>query len=764
MQSKTGRATLLEPGRNCWRIEHTQRFRLLIDADAYFSALRRAIVRARHRVFILGWDIDSRMLLMPGGAGDGFPEPLGDFLRAVVAARPQLHVHMLNWDFAMLYALEREWLPVYKSEWRKQHRLSYRLDARHPVGASHHQKIVVIDDQLAFVGGIDLARSRWDTPDHACDNPLRRDPLGARYAPFHDVHAMLDGDAAAALGELARSRWLKAGGKRDREHREHRDNGRPMANAPAAPVSATDAWPPDCAPDLTDFNIAIARTAPAYLEAAGIHEIRQLYLDAIAHARRHLFFENQYFTSNVLSNALCARLHDADAPEVLVISPQTQSGWLEQMTMGGLRARIHQRLKAADRHQRYRMYCPHLPDLAQGCLNVHSKVFAVDDDLFCVGSANMSNRSMAFDTECNLVIEAHGDAAQQARMRQAIAALRNRLLGEHLDVAPALVAERIAECGGLHAAVADLHSDGRTLRQLDPEPNPEFETLAPELTVFDAERPIDADELVAQFAQIVPDEARKPAPRRLVGLGLLAVALVLIALAWRFTPLRDWINLASLIGFARGLQAMPFTPLIVVAAFVIAGTLMVPVTLLIAVSGVVFGPFYGAVYSLVGTMLCAAFGFVLGAWLGRETLRQLLGHRINRLSQRVARRGIMAMTVLRLLPVAPFTVVNVMAGASQLQMRDYMVGTLLGMTPGIVLTVIFSHNLAEAVRHPSLAAVGVLVLVTLLLVGLALGLQRLLNWRERSNRAGDNKIDGKIDTRSGAESRNKSNPNAAEAQ
>jgi phospholipase D1/2 len=725
MQAEQARSALLKPGRNCWRIEHTQRFKLLIDADAYFSALRAAIVKAQHSVFILGWDIDSRMLLTPNGSDDGFPEALGDFLHAVVAARPHLHVYMLNWDFAMLYALEREWLPVYKSDWRKQWRLAYRMDARHPVGASHHQKVVVIDDKLAFVGGLDLARARWDTPEHLCDNPLRCDPLGTQYPPFHDVQAMLDGDAAMALGELARTRWELAGGKLAKSTHDVKTSAK-----------SADPWPAACEPDLTDFKIGIARTEPAHLGASGVYEIRQLYLDAIAHARHHLFFENQYFTSNVLSDALSARLADDDAPEVLVISPQTQSGWLEQATMGALRARIHQRLKSADRHARYRLVCPHVPGLKEGCLNVHSKVFAVDDDLFCVGSANTSNRSMAFDTECNLVIETQGDPAQQARMREAIAGMRNRLLAEHLGVTPAVVAERIAQCSGLHAAIADLRSKGRTLLPLDPEPNPEFDALAPELAVFDPERPIDADELVAQFVQIVPDEARKPAPRRLVGLGILALVLVLTALAWRFTPLHDWVNLASLITFARSLETMPFTPIIVVAVFVVAGILMVPVTLLIAVSGVVFGPFYGALYALSGTMLCAALGFVLGSWLGRETLRHLLGHRVNRLSQRFAKRGIMAMMVVRLLPIAPFTVVNVVAGASHLQLRDYLIGTLLGMFPGIILTVAFSHNLAEAVRHPDIATITMLVTATLLLIGLALGLQRLLTWRER---AGANK-------------------------
>jgi phospholipase D1/2 len=720
----SGHSPLLSPGRNCWRIEHTQHFKLLIDAEAYFSAVRAAIAQAQRSVFILGWDIDSRMLLTPAGADDGFPEPLGDFLYAVIAARPHLHVHILNWDFAMLYALEREWLPVYKLGWRKQPRLSYRMDARHPVGASHHQKVVIIDDRLAFVGGLDLTRCRWDTPEHAGEHPLRHDPLGTPYPPFHDVQAMLDGDAAAALGELARTRWERAGGK-------------PLKPPKLQEFALKKAnvnndehviWPAACEPDLTDFNIAIARTEPAHLGHSGVYEIRQLYLDAIAHARRFLFFENQYFTANVLGDVLSARLNDEDAPEVMVISPQLQSGWLEHATMGALRARIHQRLKAADHHGRYRMYCPHLPDLNEACLNVHSKVFAADDDVFCVGSANMSNRSMSFDTECNLIIETQGGETQQTRMRKAIAAMRNRLLAEHLNVAAETVANAIKQHDGLHAAVAALQSEGRTMLPLDPAPAPEFDALAPELAVFDPERPIDADELVAQF---VPDEVRKPAPRRLIGLGALAVLLAIVALVWRFTPLHDWINLASLIEVARSLnqQALPFAPLIAILAFVVAGTFMVPVTLLIAVSGVVFGPFYGALYAMTGTMLTAAAGFALGVWLGRDTLRQMLGHRVNRFNERFAERGIMAMTVLRLLPVAPFAVINVVAGASQLRLRDYLIGTMLGMFPGIVLTVAFSHNLAEAVRHPNLVTISVLVLLALLLIALAFGLQRLLTPR-----------------------------------
>lgn len=718
-------AGLLQPGRNCWRVEHAQRFKLLIDAADYFRALRMALINARRSVFILGWDIDSRTILVPDitDTDDGLPPQLGDLLHALVEREPDLHIRVLNWDYAMLYALEREWMIARKPGRARNKRLHFRTDARHPVGASHHQKIVVIDDKLAFVGGLDLTRCRWDTPEHLPENPLRRDPDDKPYAPFHDVQAMVDGDVARALGELARRRWSLAG------YAERRP-----ALMQATSLPGDDPWPQGFEPDLCDLRVGISRTEPAYEDRPGVFEVRELYLDAIAGAQHHLFFENQYFTSNVLSEAIGARLREPKGPEVAVISPQTQSGWLEQATMGALRARIHHRLKSALENQseqaatRYQMYCPHLPGLEDGCcLNVHSKVFSMDDRLFSVGSANMSNRSMAFDTECNLTIELQGDAAKQDEIRAAIALMRNRLLAEHLGVAPADVQTALQQEQSLHGAIACLRkAERRELRPMDPRLIPELDALTQDNAVFDPERPISPDEIVDAY---VPHSARKPVPRRMIGLGVLAVALVVFALAWRFTPLREWINLSSLIALARSVDQMPFTPAIVIAAFVVAGMLMVPITVLIAVAGVVFGPVNGGLYATAGVGLSALLGFGLGHWLGHDALRDMLGPRINNLSRRFAQRGIAAMAVVRLLPIAPFTVVNVVAGASHLGLRDYLLGTLIGMAPGIALTVVFSHNLAEAIRHPSLQTVLILVGVTAALMLMAFGLQKLLKPR-----------------------------------
>ncbi|HXT03803.1 MAG TPA: phospholipase D-like domain-containing protein, partial [Casimicrobiaceae bacterium] len=395
---------MLVPGRNCWRIERAARLAFLVDGEEYFGAVRAALANARRSIFILGWDIDSRMHLVPDGAHDGLPEPLGEFLNAIVARRPDLHGYVLSWDFAMLYAMEREWLPIYKLDWRTHRRLSFRLDDRHPVGASHHQKVIVIDDALAFVSGYDLTRCRWDTSAHRCNDVRRVDHRREPYPPFHDVGIVVGGDCARALGELARERWHRATGH---------------GAMPAADAHDDDPWPENVAVAATDVDVAIARTEPAFDGRPGVAEIRALHLDAIAAAKRHIFAENQYFTSRTIADAFSGRLEEDNGPEIAVVSPFTQSGWLEMSTMGVLRARIHRALRAADRHARYRLYCPTLPwlDHRSGCLNVHSKVLIVDDTLLMLGSANLSERSLGIDTECNLAIEARGEP----RLRDLIA-------------------------------------------------------------------------------------------------------------------------------------------------------------------------------------------------------------------------------------------------------------------------------------------------------------------------------------------------------
>jgi len=707
-----GAAPLLRPGRNCWRIEHAARMGFLIDGAAYFRAVREAMRAARHSILILSWDIDSRTMLVPEGANDGYPEPLGDFLNAVVAERPDLRACVLSWDFALLYAFEREWLPVVKLDWRTHPRLAFRLDARHPVAASHHQKVVVVDDAVAFVGGFDLTQHRWDHSAHRVDEPLRHDPDGKRYGPFHDVQALVDGDAARALGELVRTRWRRAGG------------AEPPPLAPAD--SAHDPWPSSCAAHLTDVAVAISRTEPAYAGEPGVAELRQLHVDAIAAARRSIFLENQYFTSNVIADALARRLADPAGPEVVLVSHRTECGWLEESTMGVLRARLHRRLIAADPHRRFRAYCPELPGLAgDACLNVHSKVMIVDDDLLTIGSCNLSNRSLGFDTECNLALESRGDA----RVRAQIAGLRDRLLGEHLDVAPERVAREIRARGSLIGAIDALRHGPRQLAPFEPAFSPERDELIPDAAVIDPDGPLDSDRLVRE---VVPVRVQRPLRGRLLALGTLVFAIAVIAAAWRWTPLHDWLDVNALVRLADRFDDLPATPLLVLAAYVIAGLLVVPLTLLIAATGVVFGPVLGAVYALAGSLLSAAVVYAIGRKVGRPTVRRLAGARLNAISRKLARRGLLAVVLVRIVPVAPYSVVNLVAGASQIRLADFLLGTLIGLLPGVLGTVVFVDRILATVRNPGFVTFATLALVAGLLGGFAVLLHRRLARRDRA--------------------------------
>ncbi len=122
---------LLERGRNCDAIRHADGFTTLVDGAAYFPTLRAALRRARHTVFILGWDVDSRMQLAPDSADDGLPDTLAPFLHTLATARHNLRIYMLAWDFAMIYALERDWPPVYRAAWRAHRGIRFRLDDPH---------------------------------------------------------------------------------------------------------------------------------------------------------------------------------------------------------------------------------------------------------------------------------------------------------------------------------------------------------------------------------------------------------------------------------------------------------------------------------------------------------------------------------------------------------------------------------------------------------------------------------------------------------
>ncbi|NGX17320.1 VTT domain-containing protein [Wenzhouxiangella sp. XN24] len=685
---------LLVPGRNCWRIEKASRVAFLVDGEDYFAAVRAAARKARHSIYVLGWDLDSRIRLVPEGADDGLPEELGDFFNALARRHRSLCIRLLDWDFAMLYATDRELLPRFKLGWQTHRRVRFELDGAHPVGASHHQKVVVIDDAVAFVGGLDLTHCRWDTSAHRREEPHRCHPTGGNCPPFHDLQMAVDGPAAAALGELARERWRRATGHAP----------------PPSDGGGTDAWPEALHVDLDDAEVGIARTEPPYDGREGVQEIKALHLDAIGAARRQLYFENQYFSADSIATALVARLSEADGPEVAMVSRLNESGWLEEYTVGVLRARLHRRLREHAPPSRYRSFYPNIAALGDSFVNVHAKVFVIDDDLLTIGSANLNNRSMGFDTECNLVIESRGEE----RVRRAIRGLRHRLLAEHQGTTPAAVAAAEARTGSLLETIDTLHSPERALEPLEPEVPEAADEWIPEGRYLDPEKPVEPKHLVALISSYEPSASLLGR-----GLGVAAILLFFVGLAvlWRWTDLGDWLAPERLAGLVAGIRDMPSAPAVVLGGFVLGSVLVVPVTLMIAASVLVFGPLLGGIYAAVGSLLGAGVTYALGRFFGRETLRRLAGSRLDRLSRALARRGILAVVTVRIVPVAPFTIINLIAGASHISLRDFLLGTIIGLAPGILGAALFIDRMLKAIRDPGPGSFLILGLVLLAIVG-----------------------------------------------
>jgi phospholipase D1/2 len=694
----TRHLSILKPGKNCWRMEEAPRASFLIDGETYFTAVRAAAARAQQSIMILGWDFDSRTRMLIDQKPDGFPDQIGEFLRELLRRHRRLQIYVLSWDHHLIYSSEREWIPY--ANLFAPRRLHTVRDGAHPVGASHHQKIVVIDDAVAFVGGMDFAQCRWDTSAHRINHPQRQLLDGKPCRPFHDVQMMVDGKAARALGELVRERWENATGD--------------QLSAPITePVG--DHWPSSVPPDFQFVPVAIARTRPEYESRKEIREVEALFIDSIKQAQRSIYIETQYLTSHGIASALADRLRDPRGPEIVLVLHPNSDGWLEQHTMDVLRGRVLKRLRADDRFHRLALYFPHLPGSGNECISMHAKVCVIDDDFVRVGSANCSNRSMGFDTECDLAIETSGDG----EIQRTIADFRNRLLGEHLDVSPDQIAEAIAREGSLIASIERLRGKCRTLRVFDNQIPVDVDGWVPDADYIDPSRPYEAT--------LVPHASRPSARRQLIIVAAVLGGLLAVASAWHWTPLGQMLNIPMLVGYAEQFGQSPIAPFLVLAAFILGGLMIVPVTALIAVTVLAFGPILGFFYALIGMTASALLSFWMGHLLGRQSIRRLAGSRLSHLSRRLAQKGVLAVILIRLVPVAPFTIVNLVAGASHIRFRDFALGTVLGEMPGLLVLALFVDQVSETVRHPSVMSVSLLVGVVLFLFLAGVSLWRRLN-------------------------------------
>jgi len=183
---------------------------------------------------------------------------------------------------------------------------------------------------------------------------------------------------------------------------------------------------------------------------------------------------------------------------------------------------------------------------------------------------------------------------------------------------------------------------------------------------------------------------------RAIWLLALIVGLICLVLAWRWTSLSAWLDADQLVARLRQ-SGTGLGPLAAIAYVALASVLAIPLGVIIIVSALAFGPWFGIVYAITGSCIGAAINYMVGRYLGHEALRRIGGARINRLSTRLAKRGVLSVVIVRMLPIAPFAVVNLVAGATHIQFLDFLVGTFLGMIPGGVILAFFADQIGSIV-------------------------------------------------------------------
>ena len=490
---------ILVPGLSCSDLYESEKSGVLVDGRDFYKAVYEACCKAERTILMAGWQFASKVELVRGDDATRCKHPtkLVEFLRALCEERPDLDVYMLAWDASAIFTFEREPLQRLKFQLKGHKRVHWKMDNSQPRGASHHQKLVVVDRAIAFVGGMDVCNSRWDDRCHDADN-AHRCSGGKKYTPYHDVQAYVKGDPVDTLRTWFCERWELA-------------TGAPI-DLPDVPRKEIEIDPSF---DVDAPVIGLTRTWPRMKDppSAPIRELYELHMRAIAAAERIIYIENQYLSSDEIADALERRMRSSCDPplEIVFVLPEKSAGFKERISIGVYQARLLEHLgkTAAETGHHLGVYyscaCGKNGDVP---VFIHAKVMAVDDRFLLVSSANTSNRSMGFDTEL-------GIAWESPEPTDSLRAARIDLMREHCGMTEGEADAMIADPSGIVDRLDDMaRSKSHRLRihkrNADEKPGRFLSWLLPEKTPFDPDDPQSFDEALPEPAALLDRLFREP--------------------------------------------------------------------------------------------------------------------------------------------------------------------------------------------------------------------------------------------------------------
>lgn len=206
----------------------------------------------------------------------------------------------------------------------------------------------------------------------------------------------------------------------------------------------------------------------------------------------------------------------------------------------------------------------------------------------------------------------------------------------------------------------------------------------------------------------------------LVKFSLILLLLFTVPVAWRWTPLNEWINFDTVIDWQQSIRNHPAAFYLVVGVYVLGGLVLFPVTILNLATVFTFGPILGNGYALAGWLASASLGYGIGHAIDRQMVQRLARSWLDRLIRSVDRHGFLTVLMLRVFPVAPFTLVNVLIGASGIRFRDFFLASVVGRIPGIVMLTLAGVQIENFLRRPtamSMVLLGLILILTPLATG-----------------------------------------------
>jgi phospholipase D1/2 len=685
---------IFKPGENCWVSSEARFVSPLIDCANYYKALHSAITKAKHSIFIIGWDIDSRIRLLRGEdeANSEAPSLVSDLLAWKAEQNPDMKIYLLRWDSSLAFFAQREMWAKEVWEEKTPDNVHTELDDTIPMGGSQHQKIVVVDDEIVFSGGMDVSTNRWDTRDHPVISEERKGPDG-EYAPLHDVQMVSSGPVVKDFAELVRWRWERVANEKPIDMRDDADTS--MSS------SVPDTWPSDYPPMFENVDCALARTIPFMDEVEPAQEVRTMLLDLIEEAESFIYIENQFTTRQEIAEALNKRMKACPDLHVILVSSYEPKGKFECEAFWASRIEFKAILEKGIDPKRVRLTYSSIEDIKgrKAYKRIHSKVMTIDDKYLVIGSSNLSNRSMTLDTEIDVVL--HGNSEHN---RKCIKEVRNDLLAEHtgreLEALPPLFEQEYPVDALMHEQIAH----GYVLTEVRDEV---FTTTSVDnlfRAISDPEEPLIS---VPTF-----DGAALPArnPRRrsvMIMLGLAVIAILGGLLFWASHSI-SWLSADHINAFLEKSRGTYFALPTVLLVYVVGGILFFPVTILSLAVAAIFGPLWGPVYGIMGALLSSAILFGIGKLSGNAGLRKIGGPKVEAVDAKLKRSGIVGVAAIRMLPIAPFSLVNLAAGISSIGLWQFLIGTFLGMFPPMIAKGLVGDSITQIFRNPSVETISYL--------------------------------------------------------